>query len=90
MTNYLLNEMTLDNCRGTYFLSPQAGPSRYIFANPPHFDQFEKLLVIEERHKTWAVNMGIDAHPAIKGLTLFQILVYVLSGIFCLFGMFVY
>jgi hypothetical protein len=48
MTNNLLNEVMLDNCRGTYFLSPQAGPSRYIFANPPHFDQFEKLLVTEE------------------------------------------
>ena len=43
MTNTLLHEMTLDNCSGKCFLLPQTGPSWHNFANPPHFDQFDKL-----------------------------------------------
>ena len=32
--------------------------------------------VTDERHKTWAVNMGIDAHPANKGLNVQETHVY--------------
>ena len=72
MTNNLLNEMMLDNSSGTYFLSPQTGPSKVNASSLTlHIlTSLTSCTVTNERHKTWAVNMGINAHPINKGLNM--------------------
>ena len=68
MTNNILNEMTLDNCRGKCFLSPQTGPSRANFSNPPYFDQFEKLFSDGRTTQNMIGFVGMDSYPVMKGL----------------------
>jgi hypothetical protein len=68
MTNNLLNEMMLDNCRGKCFLSPQTGPSRANFANPLHFDQFDKLYGDRRTTQNMIGFVGVDSYPADNGL----------------------
>ena len=67
MTNNLLNEITLDNSSGMYILSAQTDPSQYIFANPSHFDQFDKLY--SDRQTTQNM-IGVDFYLTGNGLKL--------------------
>ena len=62
--------MTLDNSSGMYFLSPQSGPSQYIFANPSHFDQFDMLYGDRWTTQSMIGFLGVDSYPAGNGLKL--------------------
>ena len=73
MTNNLLNEITLDNCCGTYFLWHQAGPSRYMFVNPSHFYQFEKRSSDRQTTQNIIDFVGVDSYPAVYRLSFKEI-----------------
>jgi hypothetical protein len=55
-------------CCGTYFLSLHAGPSWYIFANPPHFDQIDMLYGDRRTTQNRIGFVGVDSYPAVNGL----------------------